>query len=149
MGLCLRSEANYTIGFRDTERYWGWLTSTAQSAVHQQRPVAALTKRTSESYTWTNTATYDITLKELHNFSFLLGQEIYNSQYKENKQTAHLFDRDIDAETALNNMALGAPYSSADDTYTLTSTPNRTASFFGQISYNYNHKYLLSGTLRA
>ena len=148
-GLRLRSEANYTIGFRDTERYWGWLTSTAQSAVHQQKPVAALTKRTSESYTWTNTATYDMTLKELHNFSFLLGQEIYNSQYKENKQTTHLFDRDIDAETALNNMALGEPYSSANDTYTLTSTPNRTASFFGQISYNFDHKYLLSGTLRA
>ena len=59
-GLRLRSEANYTIGFRDTQRYWGWLTSTAQSAVHQQKPVAALTKRTSESYTWTNTATYDM-----------------------------------------------------------------------------------------
>ena len=146
-GLVLRTEGNYNISFRDTQRYWGWLTSEGQKAVHQQRPVAALTNRTTESYTWTNTASYDMTLKEMHNLSFLLGQEIYNTQYKENKQTAHLFDRGIDAETAINNMALGQPY--AQDTYTLRSTANRTASFFGQVSYNFDHKYLLSATFRA
>ena len=146
-GLVLRSEGNYNISFRDTQRYWGWLTSTGQSTVHQQMPVAALTKRTTESYTWTNTASYDMSIKDMHNLSFLLGQEIYNTQYKENKQTAHLFDRGIDAETAINNMALGQPY--AADTYTLRSTANRTASFFGQVSYNYDHKYLLSATFRA
>ena len=27
-GLVLRSEGNYNITFRDTQRYWGWLTST-------------------------------------------------------------------------------------------------------------------------
>ena len=146
-GLVLRSEANYNISFRDTQRYWGWLTSEGQKAVHQQKPVAALTNRTVESYTWTNTASYDMTLKDVHNFSFLLGQEIYHTQYKENKQTAHLFNKDIPAEVALNNMALGQPY--AQDTYTLRSTSNRTASFFGQVSYNWDHRYLLSATFRA
>ena len=146
-GLVLRSEGNYNISFRDTQRYYGWLTSTGQSAVHQQKPVAVLTNRTTESYTWTNTASYDMTLKEVHNLSFLLGQEIYNTQYKENQQAAHLFDIGIDAETALNNMALGQPY--AQDTYTKRSTANRTASFFGQLSYNLDHKYLLSATFRA
>ena len=146
-GLVLRSEGNYNISFRDTGRYWGWLTSEGQKAVHQQLPVARLTKRTTESYTWTNTASYDMTLKDKHNFSFLLGQEIYHTQYKESQQAAHLFDKGIDAETAINNMALGQPY--AQDTYTLRSTANRTASFFGQVSYNYDHKYLLSATFRA
>ncbi len=146
-GLVLRSEGNYNISFRDTQRFWGYLTSTGQSAVHQQRPVAALTNRTVESYTWTNTASYDFSLKDMHNFSFLLGQEIYHTKYKENKQTAHLFDQKIDAMDALNNMAIGQPY--APDTYTMVSTPNRTASFFGQANYNYMHKYLISGTLRA
>ncbi|MBQ9357673.1 MAG: TonB-dependent receptor [Prevotella sp.] len=146
-GLVLRSEGNYTISFRDEQRYYGWLTSEGQKDVHQQKPVAYLKNRTVESYTWTNTASYDLTLQDVHNLSFLLGQEIYNTQYKENKQTAHLFDTGIDANTALNNMALGQPY--AQDTYTLRSTANRTASFFGQVSYNYNHKYLLSATFRA
>ena len=146
-GLVLRSEGNYNISFRDTQRYWGWLTSTGQQAVHQQLPVARLTKRTTESYTWTNTASYDTSIKDVHNLSFLLGQEIYHTQYKESQQGAHLFDKGINAETAINNMALGQPY--AQDTYTLRSTPNRTASFFGQISYNYDHKYLISATFRA
>ena len=148
-GLVLRSEGNYTIRFNDTQRFWGRATSEGKKAVHQNRPVAALTNRTTESYTWTNTASYDFSIKDVHNLSFLLGQEIYHSQYKENKLTAHLFDKDISAETALNNMALGEPYASSSDTYTLRSTPNRTASFFGQASYNYDHKYLLSATLRA
>ena len=146
-GLVLRSEGNYNISFRDTQRYWGWLTTEGQKAVHQQLPVARLTKRTTESYTWTNTASYDMTLKDKHNFSFLLGQEIYHTKYKENQQAAHLFDKAIGAETAINNMALGQPY--AQDTYTLTSTANRTASFFGQVSYNWDHRYLLSATFRA
>ena len=146
-GLVLRSEGNYNISFRDTGRYWGWLTTEGQKAVHQQLPVARLTKRTTESYTWTNTASYDMTLKDKHNFSFLLGQEIYHTQYKESQQAAHLFDKGIDAETAINNMALGQPY--AQDTYTLRSTANRTASFFGQVSYNWDHRYLLSATFRA
>ena len=146
-GLVLRTEGNYNITFRDTQRYYGWLTGEGQKAVHQQKPVAELTKRTIESYTWTNTATYDLTVKDDHNLSFLLGQEIYHSQYKENKQAAHLFDIGVDAETAINNMALGEPY--AQGTYTMRSTPNRTASFFGQVTYNFAHKYYLAATFRA
>ena len=82
-GLVLRSEGNYNISFRDVQRYWGWLTTEGQKAVHQQLPVARMTKRTTESYTWTNTASYDTSIKDVHNQSFLLGQEIYHTQYKE------------------------------------------------------------------
>jgi hypothetical protein len=42
-------------------------------------------------------------------------------------------------------MGLGTPYLSS----TTRSTADRTASFFGQISYNFDHKYLLSATFRA
>ena len=146
-GLVLRTEGNYNITFRDTERYYGWQTGTAKQAIHQSRPVAELTKRTVETYTWTNTASYDLTVKDKHNMSFLLGQEIYHYQYKENKQSAHLFATDVDSNSALDNMGLGQPY--AEGTYTIRSTPNRTASFFGQVSYNYDHRYLLSATFRA
>jgi len=107
--------------------------------------VASITNRTTQSYTWTNTASYDLTLKDNHNFSFLLGQEIYNHQYKETAQTNRYFDRTVSAEKAFDNMGLGTPYLSSS----VLSTADRTASFFGQISYNYNHKYLLSVTMRA
>lgn len=46
---------------------------------------------------------------------------------------------------ALNNMALGETFKTTSS----ISSPERTASFFGQASYNYDHKYLLSATFRA
>lgn len=142
-GLTLRTEGNFSITFRDTQRYWGYLT--AEGKKYNSQPVAQVVNRTSQSYTWTNTATYDMTLKEMHNLSFLLGQEIYNTEYKENTQKNRYFDRSIAAERAFDNMGLGDVYIS--ETY--KSTPDRTASFFGQVSYNYDHRYLVSATLRT
>ena len=141
--LTLRSEGNYSVSFRDINRFYGALTATGKK--YNSQPVASITNRTTQSYTWTNTASYDLTLKDSHNFSFLLGQEIYNRQYKETAQTNRYFDRTVSAEKAFDNMGLGTPYLSSS----VLSTADRTASFFGQISYNYNHKYLLSVTMRA
>ena len=141
--LTLRTEGNYSITFRDNQRYWGPLTDEGKK--YNSQPVAQITNRTIQSYTWTNTASYDLTIQKDHNFSFLLGQEIYNTQYKESVQKNRYFDRTVSAETAFNNMGLGTPYLSTTE----LSTANRTASFFGQVSYNFDHKYLLSATFRA
>ena len=142
-GLTLRSEANYSISFRDTQRYWGYLSSEGKK--YNSQPVAQVVNRTTQSYTWTNTASYDMTIKNNHNLSFLLGQEIYHTQYKESNQKNRYFDRSITADRAFDNMGLGDVYIS--DTY--RSTADRTASFFGQVSYNWKHRYLLSATIRA
>ena len=142
-GLTLRTEGNYSITFRDTQRYWGYLSSEGKK--YNSQPVAQIQNRTTQSYTWTNTATYNFDIKDVHNLSFLLGQEIYNTQYKESTQKNRYFDRSITADRAFDNMGLGDVYIS--DTY--KSTADRTASFFGQASYNYDHKYLISATLRA
>ena len=141
--LTLRTEGNYSITFRDTNRFWGALTSEGKK--YNSQPVAQITNRTIQSYTWTNTANYDMTINDNHNLSFLLGQEIYNTQYKESIQKNRYFDRTVTADVAFDNMGLGTPYLSTTE----LSTANRTASFFGQVSYNYDHKYLLSGTFRA
>ena len=141
--LTLRSEGNFSITFRDTNRFWGALTTEGKK--YNSQPVAQITNRTTQSYTWTNTATYDLTIKDDHNFSFLLGQEIYNNQYKQSVQKNRYFDRTVDAERAFDNMGLGTPYISTTE----LSTADRTASFFGQISYNFDHKYLVSATFRA
>ncbi len=143
--LILRSEGNFTVAIGDRQRYYGPLTGEAKKSEHQSMPLATISDTHKESYTWTNTATYSLSLKDLHNFSFLLGQEIYNTQTKSDDVTNHLFARTIDAETAFNNMGLGTPYESTSK----LSTANRTASFFGQVSYNFDHKYLVSATLRA
>ncbi len=144
-GLVLRTEGNFSIAFRNTDEYYGPLTGTGQSVINQGLPVAETEELRGENYTWTNTANYSFTANDMHNWSFLLGQEIYHSQSKTQSQTNHLFARSVGAEQAWNNMGLGTPLYSTSE----LSTPNRMASFFGQAAYNYDHRYLLSLTFRA
>lgn len=142
-GLILRSEANYTIGVSDTKRFYGANTSTGKS--NNNLPVANIGKTTRQSYTWTNTASYDFDIDDTNNLSFLLGQEIYSSWSESSTQQNRYFPKGISATDAFNNMGLGTAQTSSSS----LSTPDKTASFFGQINYNYDHKYLVSGTLRA
>lgn len=143
--LILRTEGNYGINFRYDNQYYGPLTNVGKNSIHQSKPVATISDRRSESYTWTNTANYSFSNNNAHNWSFLLGFEMYNSQYRENVQTNHLFDRTVGASKAWDNMGLGTPYESTSR----LSTANRMLSYFGQAAYNFKHKYLLSVTFRA
>ena len=144
-GLALRTEATIGLRWSDSNRFYGALTSTGQQTVHNKMPVATIGNSYRLRYIWTNTATYNMTVKDDHNLSFLLGQEISELQDRNNSMTNHFFPRTFTAQEAWDNMGFGTTYESTSS----LSTPNRTASFFGQISYNYKHKYLLSATLRA
>ena len=144
-GLTLRTEGTIGLQWQDQSRFYGALTKEGQKTEHGNQPLATLTNAHRLSYVWTNTASYNLTLKDVHNLSFLLGQEINNSQKRTNSVTNHFFPRSFTAREAWNNMSFGTPY----ETTSSLSTPDRTASFFGQASYNYNHKYLISATFRA
>ncbi len=142
--LKLRTEATLGLKWTDQSRFYGSMTDTGQS--NNSQPVATLTDVHGLSYVWTNTAQYSLSMDDVHNLSFLLGQEIHQASQDRTKTiTCRYFPTDITAREAWDNMEFGTPY-----TYSSTlATPNRTASFFGQASYNYKHRYLLSATLRA
>jgi TonB-linked SusC/RagA family outer membrane protein len=142
-GLTLRTEGTIGLSWNDQSRFYGALTGTGKS--NNNQPVAQLTNGSGLNYVWTNTANYNFTMKDDHNWSFLLGQEIYQSQSRSTYLASRYFPRSFDARTAWNNMNFGTPY----DTRSNLGTPDRTASFFGQASYNFKHKYLVSGTFRA
>ena len=142
-GLVLRTEGVHFISFYDENRFYGAMTSEGQA--QNKLPVAYIKNKRTEKFTWTNTATYSFDIDHLHNFSFLLGQEMQSRQVKENYMKNRYFPRNISANKALNNMNLGKPWEAT----TSLSSPERTASFFGQANYNYDHKYLLSVTMRA
>lgn len=141
--LTLRSEATIGLKWTDQNRFWGALTDEGQS--HNNQPIAQIENRKNFSYVWTNTAAYNFTAKDNHNWSFLLGQEIHHSQGNSNSLVNRYFPRAFTAREAWNNMGFGSPYQAPSS----LSTADRTASFFGQASYNYKHKYLLSATFRA
>jgi TonB-linked SusC/RagA family outer membrane protein len=142
-GLTLRSEATVGLQWRDESRFYGALTSTGQA--HNNQPVAQLTDYNRFSYIWTNTASYNFSVNDKHNWSFLLGQEIHHSQNRTHYMMNRYFPRSFTAREAWNNMAFGSPYQSTSN----LSTSDKTASFFGQASYNWNHRYLISATFRA
>ncbi|MBQ3804415.1 MAG: TonB-dependent receptor [Prevotella sp.] len=144
-GLTLRTEATIGLQWQDQSRFWGGLTDEGSKNEHQNLPLAQLDDNKKFSYVWTNTANYNFSVDQKHNWSFLLGQEINHSQTRKHYQTAHLFPFNFTAREAWNNMGFGTPYK----TETTLNTSDRTASFFGQVSYNYKHRYLLAATLRA
>lgn len=142
-GLTLRSEATIGLKWTDKSRFYGALTDKGQK--NNNQPVATIDDEKNFSYVWTNTAAYNTSIKDVHNMSFLLGQEIHHSQKSAKSMTNRYFPRAFTANEAWNNMGFGTPYESTSS----LSTPDRTASFFGQASYNYMHKYFASLTFRA
>ena len=142
-GLTLRSEATIGLSWIDNNRFYGALTSEGKK--HNNLPVAEITDTRKFSYVWTNTASYNFTIKDDHNLSFLLGQEIHHSQSNKTYLHNRYFPRNFTAREAWNNMSFGTPYEGDTE----LSTADRTASFFGQANYNYKHRYLLSATFRA
>ena len=142
-GLTLRSEATIGLMWKDVNRFYGALTDVGSS--HNNQPVAQITNNHRFSYVWTNTAAYNFSVNETHNWSFLVGQEINHAQSRSNYMMNRYFPRAFTAREAWNNMSFGSPYQSTSS----LSTPDRTASFFGQANYNFKHRYLLSATFRA
>lgn len=143
--LTLRSEATIGLQWTDQSRFYGAYTSEGKKTIHNSQPLATIANTKRLNYVWTNTASYSLSLQDVHNLSFLLGQEIYETQTRSNSVTNHLFPVAFTAREAWDNMGFGTPYEVSSS----LSTPDRTASFFGQISYNFNHKYLISATMRA
>ena len=142
-GLTLRTEGTIGLRWNDQKRFYGALTRTGKS--HNNQPVAQLDNSFALSYIWTNTASYNFSLKDVHNFSLLAGQEIQHYDRRSESMMNRYFPRSFSASDAWNNMNFGTPYINSSS----LSTPDRTASFFGQVNYNFDHKYLLSGTFRA
>ena len=144
-GLTLRTEATISLSWRDNNRFWGALTGTGKN--NNNLPVAQVTDSRGFSYVWTNTAAYNFSVKDTHNWSFLLGQEIQHSQGSSTNLRSRYFPRNFSARDAWNNFSFGVP--DPNNTNTSLGTSDRTASFFGQANYNFKHRYLLSATFRA
>ncbi len=141
-GLYFKSEGSLALQFSDNNRFYGYITSQGRN--NNNLPVAEITNKRRTKYLWTNTLNYAFSTNE-HNFSFLVGQEIQHSVTRQMMQGSRYFPQKIAPNTALQNMQLGEAYRSTSS----ISSPTRTASFFGQVSYNYDHRYLLSATFRA
>lgn len=100
-----------------------------------------LSNKNDLNWTWSNTATYNFTLADKHNFSVLLGAELSKQNSIDWSGYSEGFGFE-DPDYMWPNAATGtARVSGAMVGY-------RLASFFGKVDYNYNDLVLASFTIR-
>jgi TonB-linked SusC/RagA family outer membrane protein len=142
--LTYRSEFGLDLGFADNRRYWGPLTGESRN-VGGNLPLGEITNQKLRSIRWTNTLNYK---KEIgkHDFTFLAGQElnILNKGFLDFNR-AKFFVENTTPERLFANMTLGTHDRMSTDVL----AGERIASFFGQIIYQYDSRYLLTLTARA
>lgn len=100
--------------------------------------------------TWTNTASYDFSIKD-HNFQALIGMEAYrySGSYMYSGQI-NLKEGFDDWEHAYINNGTGS--SLADPGMALQGAPKddgRSVSYFGRLGWNWREKYMVNVTLRS
>jgi len=93
-----------------------------------------------QTWVWTNTAQFDYVLKDDHTFSLLAGNEQTRGMTR-----GYGLNRTGLADPAFNTIQTG--YTNVA-TANLAMSQNYLLSNFGRLTYNYKHKYFLSGTAR-
>jgi TonB-linked SusC/RagA family outer membrane protein len=107
--------------------------------------------------TWTNTAAYDFSLNNRHNFDVLVGME--SQRYQGTFLSAsnwNLLSQFDNFEHAFLDNTTGKAHLDEDgnivETRFLNGGPNnlyRRVSYFGRVGYNFQEKYMFNATLRA
>ncbi|MBO9593328.1 MAG: TonB-dependent receptor [Niabella sp.] len=92
------------------------------------------------NYIFDNTLTYKDT-KGAHHWNILLGQSARSERYRFMSVGAD----DVPAEEEFWYVKY---YKKSDNFYDETGSYNTAQSYFGRVSYDYNNKYLLTGTIR-
>ncbi len=131
-------------------RSWG-PTYVLGSKYQNNTDSATQTMYQGSDITWTNTLTYDFTVKEDHNFNVLVGSEMLKHQLNTNLGASKI------------NTLFGHPdYAYLDNTQPATTATDASAwgkdwaaqgggllSYMARVSYNYKNKYMFDATMRA
>lgn len=120
-----------------------WDDGSTRQATANKSPYGYGSRNNNEkySYQFTNTLNYAFKIVTSHSFNVLVGQETY---YQESISLNNEYREFSDGNFGLNDVSMGTPYSwrSGKDRLGLVSG-------FGRLSYNFNERYLFTGTLRA
>ncbi|MCD8167602.1 MAG: SusC/RagA family TonB-linked outer membrane protein [Bacteroides sp.] len=98
------------------------------------------------SMRWSNTLSYEITLKNIHRINLLAGQEVTNSGGTDMRIKGEKYPANFTKENAF---AMISQYTSDFLMSSGVSTPNRILSYFGRANYSLMDKYMLTLTFRA
>ncbi|MBC7947812.1 MAG: SusC/RagA family TonB-linked outer membrane protein, partial [Chitinophagaceae bacterium] len=142
--LTLRSEFGLELIYGDNKRYYGPLTGESRN-VGGNLPLGEITTYHNKRYRWSNTANYRFKSRNIHDFNFILGQEILAGTVSTIFNRSKFFDASLQPKRLFANMALGTP----DRYETFDGPGDNLMSFFGQAFYQLKSKYLFTLTARA
>ncbi len=137
-GLTIRSNfgLDYYTSFINSLKY-----TYASDIVNNNIASTTLSHSNQLDYTWTNTATYELKIRNRHTFNFLLGQEMI----KENYIDFSAYSEGYTLETTdymWPNAATGVTSNTG------AKYGYRLSSFFAKVDYNYDDLILASVTVR-
>ena len=140
---------NYGIGDRKSELQ-GWIKGTGGDAPAKGIGSVQNSVLSSQTITHTLTANGDITQKLRLNA--LVGYEYWNTNFKGNGSSVYQFDYNLDEIKIIpihyyDNMGAGKQSNLA--TYSYKDPKVEIQSYFARAVFNYNDRYLLTGTFRA
>jgi TonB-linked SusC/RagA family outer membrane protein len=142
--LKFRSEIGYDTRQDLDDRFYGITTYLARR--YGDEPVVRIAKDLQSRIRTANTLNYSLNnIKNNHDLSFLLGQELVHTKKNKFSQETQSFSPALTPELALGNLSLGENPQPANSSESL----DKLLSFFGRINYNYRDKYLVQISLRA
>lgn len=138
--LTFRSAASY-MWQQVRDDYWD--DGSTKQAKANKSPYGYGKRNNNEKFSWqiTNTLNYAFNIKDRHSFNVLLGQETY---YTESMLLDNEYREFSDGNFGLNDVSMGKPY-----TWKSGKSKEGLVSFFSRLSYNFNERYLFTGTIRA
>ncbi len=130
-------------------QFYSKITGTARN--YASLPVASIFSQNNVTLNNANTLQYTQKFGKKHDFSVLIGQELYDYSSKSMNIETRYFPADISSDQAIANMGLGSPPSGATQARPVTNEvpPNRLFSLFGRATYSYEDKYLATVSLRS
>jgi TonB-linked SusC/RagA family outer membrane protein len=140
--LTFRSVGSQNMSFGYLDQFWGDLTRDA--ITNNGLPLTQMSTSRGSRYQWSNTLEYRGS-KDKHNYQVVAGQEILSSKGFTTSQRSRYFPKDVEPERALRNLGLGTPWQATS----FMSSPVRLSSYFAQVNYDFEKRYLLSLTYRA
>ena len=148
-GLTFKSTFGYDNNASLDNQFYSKITGNARNFAN--KPLATIGDQTSQTINNSNTLSYVPKMPKNHGLTFLVGQELYQTQFKSKTIQTRYFPDDISAEKALANMTLGTPPTGAAQAppSTFESPYSRIFSYFGRVNYDFNRKFLASFSMRA
>ena len=112
-------------------------------------------RQTSNAYNFRQQLNVNKTFNEMHNLTWILGQEIRHTKLEYNNNTRYGYDEDLLTSAYINESLLTSGFTGLMDTWAYISAPwakselvNRFVSFYSNAAYTYNGLYTLSGSIR-